>query len=153
MWVVFSFINATECLCNENCYSGNVKVWALRSQRICTTWSRRPWLCGSTLRETARTRTQSSASFLSRAESTVWLATTSAPRSSHPPGNSKHVCTFLVLPHFFGQCVLGVLVSWIHMTWLLFSLVLQRVRHRQYTRGLDEGTEVHLFGGKLASDN
>jgi len=78
---------------DEKCFGVCFQDLRLKFQRICTIWLRRQFQLGSIWRETERTRTPSLGWFSWRAESTVLLATTRRPRSSHLSGSSKCIET------------------------------------------------------------
>lgn len=69
--------------------SSSPTVWLLRSQRTCTSWSRRLFPWESTWRETERTRTPSSDWFWSNPESTDWPDTTEPLLSCHQTGSTS----------------------------------------------------------------
>lgn len=78
-------------------------VWLQRSQKTCTSWSRRLSLSESTWRETERTRTLSSDWFWSNPESTDWPDTTEPFLSCHQTGSTSPPPLLLWLTKLFAQ--------------------------------------------------
>lgn len=66
-----------------------LQVWLLKSQKICTIWSRRLWLFASTWNDSARTVMPNSVWFWLKAKSTVFRVTTKRLDNCRPTGNTK----------------------------------------------------------------
>lgn len=82
--------------------SWSLTVWLQKSQKTCTSWSRRLSLSESTWKETERTRTLSSDWFWSNLESTDWLDTTELSLSCHQTGNTSLPLLLLWLTRVFN---------------------------------------------------